>query len=220
MAARYGDDRDGYADAKAPFIKSAIARMMTRFDNALPRATDRLLLRRFRSDDLAGFQSYRCDPDVGRYQGWTVMDDTAAAAFIDAMAAAPIGVPGKWFQIAVANRSTDALIGDIGICLRDDGTRTAEIGFSMAPLAQGQGLGKEAVREALALLFAAPDVAIVEGVIDARNVPSIRLLERVGMRLHKTQEVAFKGAMCTEHVYSIARSAWPATVEAKAGNPR
>ena len=57
------------------------------------------------------------------------MDDASAAAFLDTMASAPIGIPGEWFQIAVADRSTDALIGDIGICLRNDSTRTAEIGF-------------------------------------------------------------------------------------------
>lgn len=194
--------------------------MMARFDNALPRATDRLLRRRFRSDDLARFQSYRCDPEVGRYQGWSAMDDAGAAAFIGAMSTAQFGVAGDWFQIAVANRSTDELIGDIGTCLRDDGTRTAEIGFTIAPAAQGRGFGTEAVMGMLALLFESGSVDFIEGITDARNVPSIRLLARVGMRLARTREVVFKGEMCTEHVYSIARSAWPATVEVKAGNPR
>ncbi len=124
------------------------------------------------------------------------------------MAAAAFGVPGEWFQIAVADRSTDRLVGDIGICLRDDATRTAEIGFSLAPAAQRRGLGTEAVNAALALLFELETVERIEGITDARNMPSIRLLERVGMRLDRTQEALFKGEICIEHVYSIVRTTW------------
>ena len=176
--------------------------------DALPRTTDRLVLRRFAAGDLAPFQSYRGDSDVGRYQGWSMMDDAVAAAFIARMAVALIGVPGEWFQIAVADKSTGVLVGDIGIGLDPNRTGVAEIGFSMAPSAQRRGMGSEAVRAALALLFARADVEIIEGITDARNIPSIRLLERVGMRLDRTQETPFKGAMCAEHVFSLTRGQW------------
>jgi RimJ/RimL family protein N-acetyltransferase len=177
-------------------------------DNALPRTTDRLVLRRFVIGDLASFQSYRCDPEVGRYQGWSTMDDAGAAAFIAGMAVARIGVPGEWFQIAVVEKSTGILAGDIGIGLDRNRTEVAEIGFSMEPAAQGRGLASEAVMAALALLFDSAKVEIIEGITDARNIPSIRLLERVGMRLDRTQETLFKGATCTEYVYSLTRGHW------------
>jgi RimJ/RimL family protein N-acetyltransferase len=175
--------------------------------NALPRTTDRLVLRRFVAGDLAAFQAYRRDPEVGRYQGWSVLDDAGAAAFIAGMAVAAFGVPGEWFQVAVADRSTGLLVGDIGICVDKDRTGVAEIGFSIASDMQRRGLGTEAVQAALALLFASGRVDVVAGITDARNLPSIRLLERVGMRHVRTQQMRFKGEVCTEHVYSLARSA-------------
>jgi RimJ/RimL family protein N-acetyltransferase len=135
------------------------------------------------------------------------MDDAGAAAFIDAMAMARFGVPGEWFQIAVAEKDADALIGDIGVCVRDDLTQTAEIGFTIAPAAQGRGLGTEAVIGVIALLFDSGGIGCIEGITDVRNVPSIRLLERVGMRLARVQDTMYKGEMCTEHVYAIERSA-------------
>ncbi len=141
-------------------------------------------------------------------------------AFIAGMAAAAFGVPGEWFQIAVADRSTDRLVGDIGICLRDDATRTAEIGFSLAPAAQRRGLGTEAVNAAVALLFELETVERIEGITDARNMPSIRLLERVGMRLDRIRQALFKGEMCTEHVYSIARAGWIESAGVRSGHPR
>jgi RimJ/RimL family protein N-acetyltransferase len=189
-------------------------------DNALPCTTDRLVLRRFVTKDLAPFQSYRCDPEVGRYQGWSTMDDAGAAAFIAGMAMARIGVPGEWFQIAVAERFTGVLVGDIGIGLDRNRTGVAEIGFSMEPAAQGRGLGSEAVMAALALLFDSTKVGVIEGITDARNIPSIRLLERVGMRLNRTQETLFKGELCTEHVYAIARSAKDPLAGAGSRHPR
>ena len=176
--------------------------------DALPRTAARLVLRRFAARDLPAFQAYRCDPEVGRYQGWSVLDDAGAAAFLAEMAEARIGVPGEWFQIAVADKPTDALVGDIGIGFDKDRAGVGEIGFSLAPSAQGRGLGTEAVRCALALLFESGRVDVVEGITDARNAPSIRLLERVGMRLARTRQAEFKGEACTEHVYCIARAQW------------
>lgn len=178
------------------------------FANALPRTTDRLALRRFAIGDLARFQSYRCDPEVGRYQGWSAMDDAGAAAFLSEMAAAPVGVSGAWLQIAVALRATDALIGDIGIGFDSKRVGVAEIGFSMAPDAQRRGFAAEAVTCALTMLFESGVVDVVEGITDARNAPSIRLLERVGRRLARTQQALFKGEMCTEQIYAIRRTDW------------
>ena len=198
-----------------------LLRPIASLDHALPRATDRLVLRRFLAQDLDRFQSYRCDPEVGRYQGWSAMDAAGAAAFLEAMATARFGVPGKWFQIAVADRSTNALVGDIGIGLDKDHASVAEIGFSMAPAAQRRGQGSEAVTGALALLFDSGWIDVVEGMTDARNIPSIRLLERVGMRLGRTRETLFKGEMCTEHVYSLTCTQWREFVATpNSSNPR
>jgi aminoglycoside 6'-N-acetyltransferase len=177
-------------------------------EDGLPRATARLVLRRFAATDLAPFQAYRGEPRVARYQGWTAMDDAAAAAFIADMAVAAIGVRGEWFQIAIADRPTDWLVGDIGIGFDAEREGVAEIGFSLAPSAQGRGLASEAVAAALALLFESLRVDVVEGVTDTRNLPSIRLLERVGMRRIRTHDTLFRGEACREHLYSLARADW------------
>jgi aminoglycoside 6'-N-acetyltransferase len=136
------------------------------------------------------------------------MDDSVAAAFLAQMAGAPIGEPGVWFQVAVADKATDALVGDIGICVGANDPAAAEIGFTMAPAAQRRGLGTDAVRCAIALLFESGVVASVEGISDARNTPSIGLLERMGMSVARIQVVEFKGEQCTEIVYVVMRTHW------------
>jgi aminoglycoside 6'-N-acetyltransferase len=112
----------------------------------------------------------------------------------------------RWVQLGIADPRTNTLIGDIGIRVAAD-VVTAEIGFSLDVAAQGAGLGTEAVREAIALVFEHAPVARIVATTDARNLPSVRLLERVGMRRIDTAVAMFRGEPCTEHAYEIARPA-------------
>jgi RimJ/RimL family protein N-acetyltransferase len=163
-----------------------------------------VILRRLSPADLPAFQAYRADPAVGRYQGWRPQPETEALAFIEEMAAVPLFPEGTWVQIGIAERRSNLLIGDIGMCVAAGGA-AAEIGFSLSPLAQGNGLGTEAVQEAVRFLFQQTTVADVVGITDARNAPSVRLLERVGMRRVASRSSVFRGDPCIEHTYAISR---------------
>ncbi len=83
----------------------------------LPRAIGRVVLRRLELADLFRFQAYRHDPDVGRYQGWEPTPDHVATRFIEEMSKAELFSRGAWFQLGVANGSTNELIGDVGVCV-------------------------------------------------------------------------------------------------------
>ena len=162
----------------------------------------RVLLRRLCVDDLADFQAYRCDPDVGRYQGWTAQSDGIALAFLARMQAAEFCAQDAWFQLGIARREDGRLIGDIGICRRAEET---EIGFSLATAAQGQGLASEALRLLISLLFEQLKVKTIVAITDALNDASIRLLRRLGGRLAGTQSALFRGQPCLEHHFVIDR---------------
>jgi RimJ/RimL family protein N-acetyltransferase len=167
---------------------------------ALPRPFPGGLLRRMRRGDLTDFQAYRRDPEVARYQGWTSMDDAAALAFIDEMASAPLWTPGAWLQIAIASPDDVRLLGDIGLCIAADG-RTVEIGYTLATHAQRRGLATAAVRAACDWAFETTAVDRVVAITDARNAPSIRLLERAGFVHQQTHSAVFRGRACLEHEY-------------------
>jgi RimJ/RimL family protein N-acetyltransferase len=153
------------------------------------------------------FQAYRGNMQVRLYQDWELQTDPEAALFIADMRDAPLFAPGRWVQLGIADRGTDALLGDVGIRVVPD-EAVAEIGFTLAPAAQGAGLGTEAVREVIGLVFDRSTVEQILAVTDARNLPSIRLLERVGMRRIETVAVVFKGEQCAEHIYAIRRGAY------------
>jgi RimJ/RimL family protein N-acetyltransferase len=176
--------------------------MHERSTTHLPRAFAGGLLRRLRPSDLAAFQAYRSIPELGRFQGWSPMSDAAATAFLAAMSEAPLFMRGDWVQIGIAEPETDRLIGDIGIHLSADGL-AGEIGFTLAPGAQGRGIATAAVRQALQLFFDITGAQQVLGITDSRNVRSIRLLERTGFRHHERRSTVFRGEPCIEEIYAL-----------------
>jgi RimJ/RimL family protein N-acetyltransferase len=76
----------------------------------------------------------------------------------------------------------------------------------LSPLRQGRGLATMAVRLAIHMLFEQTKVTQVQAVTDARNVPSVRLLERSGMRRVETYSAVFRDEPCVEYVYSMSRT--------------
>ncbi len=144
-------------------------------------STPRLVLRRFGEHDTAAFASYRSDPDVARYQSWTTPVPIAEAIALVREFGESDPQSAGWFQYAVQLRSKSTLIGDVGVNLHAN-LMQAEIGFTFAPAHQGQGYATETVRCVVDHLFTHRGLHKVSAECDARNLPSVRLLERVGFR--------------------------------------
>lgn len=100
-------------------------------EHFLPQQTERLTLRRFNDTDLDRFLTYRHDPVVARFQSWSMLSEDEAIAFIHEMSTAPIGIPGEWFQIAIALQQSNQLISDIGMQVSEHNTTTLEVGFTL-----------------------------------------------------------------------------------------
>jgi aminoglycoside 6'-N-acetyltransferase len=171
----------------------------------LPWTGPRIVLRRLAESDLAAFQEYRHDERAGRYQGWTPQPDTEAAAFLRDMGRSAVFPRDAWVQLGIAERASDLLIGDIGVFV-DAAGEHSEMGFTLNPQFQGQGLAQEALGGAIQLVFAHTQVTRIECVTDQRNAAAIRLLERVGMQHVATDNAVFRGEACIEYRYRILRT--------------
>jgi RimJ/RimL family protein N-acetyltransferase len=170
--------------------------------------TARLVLRRFRGEDADAFARYRSDPAVARFQSWEApYPDEAARAFVAEMAEAEPGVPGEWVQFAVAPvTAPQELIGDIALHVHLDDPTTAELGFTLASAAQGNGYATEAATAILAWVFEhLRQVERVIAITDVRNVGSIGVLTRLGMTKLGEGPTTFKGEACVEATYERRR---------------
>jgi RimJ/RimL family protein N-acetyltransferase len=171
--------------------------------------TQRLVLRRFRPEDLDAFVAYRSDPETARYQSWEApYRPSQARQFLQELEAIHPDTPGEWFQFAVALRHTDRLIGDCGAHVQAEDSRQAEIGFTLAPPHQGHGYATEAARALLRVAFEDLGLHRVFGRLDARNSASSRVLERLGMRreAHLVENELVKGEWQSELVYAKLRA--------------
>lgn len=104
----------------------------------LPLTTPRLLLRRFRTEDLPTFSHYRNLPEVARFQSWTHYGMTEATAFYEQQRSQAFAEDESWFQLAVEIRANGALAGDVGIHFRS--RQTSRAGDDLFPCVSASGV--------------------------------------------------------------------------------
>lgn len=171
--------------------------------------TEHLVLRRMTDDDAPALAAYRSDPDLARYQSWEAPFPVAAAQeLIAGMSDVRFAEPGAWLQIAI--EVDGRLIGDVAVHVDGDDPRLATVGFTLAAGAQGRGFATEALRAVMSVLFTEHGVHRISADCDARNVRSVALLERVGMRreAHHRKSAWWKGEWTDEYVYAVLAEEW------------
>lgn len=167
--------------------------------------TARLQIRRFRAEDAAILAAYRADPEVARYQGWTECDEAGAREFIAGLRAGRPGVPGVWYQFALALLSEGTLIGDVGLRLVAGEPTTADIGYTLMTSQQGRGLASEAVRAVCDYAFSRLAVRRIQATVDDRNARSLALVRRLGWREVAAVETIWRGEHCVDRVFVLSR---------------
>jgi len=169
----------------------------------LPLETPRLLLRRFREADLEPFLAYRNRPEVARYQSWLIWSREQGLELIEDQQQVEPGDFGIWFQYAIELKESGELIGDCGLCVKVAMPKTAEIGFSLAPEHQGQGLATEAVAAVVDFAIRALGVERIIAIVMQDNDRSAALLRRLGLQAGPPGRVWFKGEWSEELCFTL-----------------
>jgi RimJ/RimL family protein N-acetyltransferase len=118
--------------------------------------------------------------------------------------------------VAVELRDTHRLIGDFMLHWNDDEHHQGETGGSLNPAYHGAGYAPEIYGALLELAFTRYELHRVVGRCDARNTPSVRSLEKAGLRqeAHFVENEFVKGEWTDEIVLAILRRDWIATKDA------
>ncbi len=151
------------------------------FDPALQLRSPRLVLSPIRASDGAALFAIQSDPVVMRYwnhPAWTDIQQ-AYAQILDDLAALRAGTQLK---LGIREHAEAALVGICVVFAIDAASGRAEIGYHLAPQAQGKGYMGEALQCVVDHLFDDRGLRRLEAEIDPRNVPSARVLERIGFQ--------------------------------------
>lgn len=180
--------------------------------NTKPKAprliTPNFIVRSFERKDLARFAEYRAQESVARYQSWNDYTYQDAVRLFEGMDYSNFGNEGEWYQLAIVNSETDELVGDLAVHFIDE--QQIEVGFTIRPENQKQGVATEALSALLDYLFTELSKHRVIATTDVANESSISLLEKLGFRreAHFVKNIFFKGAWSDEYQYALLRSEW------------
>ena len=179
-----------------------------------PICTSRLRLRPFTRGDLDNVFAYRGREDVARYLFDTALSrDECALAIQQRTTQISLVGEGDRLILAVERADTGDLAGEISLIWRSVEARQGELGWIFHPDHQGKGFARESAAAMMDLAFGAADMHRVYARCDVRNIPSWRLMERLGMRreAHFREHGLFRGQWDEEFYYAILRREWLAS---------
>jgi RimJ/RimL family protein N-acetyltransferase len=176
-----------------------------------PLETARLTLRPFVPGDLDDLFAIQSRPDVARFLYWDARDREQVRRALDRKTGQSVlAEEGQGLTLAVVWHEVGAVVGEVNLQWLSREHRQGEVGFVFHPAYQGRGLATEAAEVMLRLGFAGLGLHRIIGRCDARNLPSARLLERLGMRreAHFVHNELFKGEWGDEFVYALLDHEW------------
>jgi RimJ/RimL family protein N-acetyltransferase len=137
----------------------------------------RLRLRRVRDSDISATFELGSDPAVSRLMDWRTLSDVTEAA--KSIETGRVGwEQGKEFDWVITVAPQDFAVGKLA-CF-PDGHR-AEIGYLLNRRFWGKGYATEAAACLMKWLFAEGGLWRVWATCDVENLPSARVLEKIGM---------------------------------------
>ena len=179
------------------------------FTNAIH--TERLTIRLMTPDDVDAVYAYQSREDVCRYllHGPRTREELEVKV-PEWGAATRLQKDDDYFQLAID--LDGRVIGHSYFTIVSVENAQAEIGWTLHPDFEGRGFASEASAAVLDLAFGALGLHRVRAELDPRNVASIALYRRLGMReeAYFVQDLWFKGAWGDTGVYGILASEWKA----------
>lgn len=180
----------------------------------LPLRTKRLVLRSFEPSDLAAYYAYQSLPETARY----LLNDARSLAEcmerVGRFSQQTFTKEGDWAGFVIELAEQPGLLGEIALKWEAGGDAEhgyiGEIGWTLAPAAQGKGFATEAARAVLNLAFGQLGFHRIQAILDAANDGSRKICERLGMRRDGVlrENWYLKGEWSSEAVYSLLRPEW------------
>jgi ribosomal-protein-alanine N-acetyltransferase len=164
-------------------------------------ATDRLILRRLRKDDLETYAKIMGAKEVGKWfpkgDGYTREEsEKSLNAILKHWGKHGFGI---W---AIINKANGVLIGRCGLNLIDE-TSEVEVDFVLTPNSWGKGYATEAAKAALAYGFQKLKLQNIIALAKPENTASRRVIEKIGMKFKRNAE--YWGITCAYYAISKAQ---------------
>jgi RimJ/RimL family protein N-acetyltransferase len=179
----------------------------------LPLRSERLELRQFNDDDLDALLAMQGNEEMTRYLPWGPQSRDEVLRLLERIKAMTATHPSSdGVRLAAVLPDSRAVVGDFSLWRTNSEHAQGEIGFVVHPDHQRLGYATEACTALLRLGFEHLGMHRIVGRADARNVASIGVMERLGMRreAHLRENELIKGEWTDEVIFAALAHEWSA----------
>ena len=144
-------------------------------------SSERLLLRPLQSGDRADSLAHVTNPDMMRFIGEPLTAQQGIERFEQGLMPWT-GEPDSKLLLVIERQDDRRYLGELMFRHLDETPEIGELGYALMPSYTGQGYAYEAVAALIHYLFCEHKLHKLTARCDSRNVPSYRLMEKLGMR--------------------------------------
>ncbi len=175
-------------------------------------STDRLILRRFVPEDFVAYSAYRSLPEIYRFLYRDPPSPEVMRERFDIRLNSPFSEDGDTLLCAVIRREDGALVGDVSLTFANKAALQAELGYTSNPAYARKGYATEAAQAMITLGFERFGFHRIFARLDAKNVGSVGVVERLGLRREALliENDRFNGIWGDECVYAVLNREWAA----------
>ena len=175
-----------------------------------PIRTRRLVLQPFTATDVDGLHARRNDPEVAKWQNWTLpYPFEKAQDLVESVVPMEGPANDEWWMCAIALADTGEAIGDLAINLTWN-SRCSEIGYTLAREHWGSGYAVEAGEAIVEYLFETVGVTRITGMLHPENFASAMVLERLGFIFEGHTRLSYwvGDDNSDDWIYGLTRADW------------
>ena len=172
--------------------------------------TRRLILRDYTPDDWPAVDAYTSDPEVVQYLSFGPTTPEQTREHLRWAMRAAAEQPRSFYELAVVLRAEQRLIGTANLQVDHRERRQAYFSYLFHRDYWGQGYATEAIRRLIHFGFTELHLHRVADDCDARNLASVRVMEKLGMRRegHLRETIWKDGRWYDEYLYAILAHEW------------
>ena len=171
--------------------------------------SERLLLKPIQIENAIDVFEYRSDTDINRFLNFVPQTIQDVESFIGKNPK-EFNNPESWFQLVIVEKTTNKVIGDLGVHFFGNENLQVELGYTLNKKYHGKGYASEVMKMIVDYLFDKYNKHRIIASVDPDNKKSIKLLERAGFKKegHFRESLYFKGVWVDDVIYAILKKEW------------
>lgn len=175
----------------------------------LPIETERLILHKYTDSDIPDIVEYSLHPSISGEVNWKPTEE-GVRNFIDKQSSIQPEEDPKWLDLAIELKSIHKVIGTIGIGVISRDHAQGIIGWGVGADYRRKGYAAEAACAIITFGFIHMHLHKIIARSDAENVPSWKMMEKIGMRreAHFRHHRFQKGEWRDKFEYAILKDEW------------